>query len=159
MMFIINQDDLVGNVKGLLLRGGKDTLNRRNAAISIRQSKLEEEGRTHGGLDDILSTSRAPWNSSGVTLAIDGDGIAIDDELAVLGLDGSLESSVHGIVLEHVDLGKSSSVEFGQPMYGVKRRERTIYSRSIKGLHKCVEYVNKSASWHSLVDSDDFNIL
>jgi hypothetical protein len=103
-------------------------------AISIKWSKSEEEGWTHGGLDDILSTSRAPWNSSGVAPAKDGDGLAVNDELAVLGLDGSLESSVHGIVLEHVDLGKSSWVEFGEPMYGVKRRKRTIYSRSMKGL-------------------------
>lgn len=29
----------------------------------------------------------------------------------------------------------------------------------MKGLHKSVEYVNKSASLHSLVDGDDFNIL
>jgi hypothetical protein len=128
-------------------------------AISIKWSKSEEEGRTHGGLDDILSTSRAPWNSSGVALAKDGDGLAVNNELAVLGLDGSLESSVHGIVLEHVDLGKSSSVEFGEPMHGVKRRKRTIYSRSMKGLHKSVEYVNKSASRHSLVDGDNFNIF
>jgi hypothetical protein len=30
MMLTINQDDLVENVKGLLLRGGKDTLHRGN---------------------------------------------------------------------------------------------------------------------------------
>ena len=40
--------------------------------------------------NDILSTSRAPLNSSGVALAKDGDRIAVDDELAVLGLDGPL---------------------------------------------------------------------
>jgi hypothetical protein len=44
-------------------------------------------------------------------------------------------------------------------MYGVNRRKQTIYSRSMKGLHKSVEYVNKSASQHPLVDGDDFNIF
>ena len=83
-----------------------------------QHSKSEEERRTHGGHDNILSTSRAPLNSSGVKLAKDGDKIAIDDEFAVLGLDGSLESSVHGIVLEHVDLGKSASVKFGSRRTG-----------------------------------------
>jgi hypothetical protein len=53
-------------------------------AIRIKWSKSEKEGRTHGGLDDILSTSRAPWNSSRVALANDGDELAVDDELAVL---------------------------------------------------------------------------
>ena len=158
-MLTINHDYSVRNVKGLLVRGGKDTLHRRKTAINIKCFESEEEGRTHGGLDDILSTSRAPWNSSGVALAKDGDGLAVDNELAVLSLDGSLESSVHGIVLKHVDLGKNSSLEFREPMYGVKRRKRTIYSRSMKGLQEFVEHVHKSASRHSLVDSDDFNIL
>jgi len=44
----------------------------------------------------------------------DGDGLAVDDALAVLGLDGSLESSVHRILLEHIDLGKRASVELGE---------------------------------------------
>ena len=86
-------------------------------AISIKWSRSEEEGRTHGVLDDILSTSRAPLNSSGIALAKDGDGLAVDDELAVLGRYGSFESTGHGIVLEHVDLSKGASVEFGEPMY------------------------------------------
>ena len=95
MKLTINQDGLVGNVRCLLICGGKDTLHRRNMAISIKWSRSEEEGRTHGVLDDILSTSRAPWNrlSSGVALAKDGDGLAVDNELAVLSLDGSLESN------------------------------------------------------------------
>ena len=38
-------------------------------------------------------------------------------------------------------------------------QEPTIYSRSMKGLQEFVEHVHKSASRHSLVDSDDFNIL
>jgi len=106
--------------------------------MNIKWSKSEKEGRTYWGFDHILGTSSAPLNSSGVALAKDGDEIAVDNELAVLGLIDSLEPSVHGVV--HVHLAKSSSVEFGKPMYGVKRRKRTIYLWSMKGLPKSVEH-------------------
>ena len=33
----------------------------------------------------------------------DRDGLALDPELAGLGLDGALEAAVDGVVLEHVD--------------------------------------------------------
>ena len=58
-------------------------------------------------INDTLRTSRAPSNNSVVVLTKDGDGFAIDDELAVLGLSGSLESCVHGVVLENVDLDEN----------------------------------------------------
>jgi len=59
---------------------------------------------THSGLDDVLGTNRPPWNSRGVALGVDGDRLAVDDEFAILGLDGSLEATMDGIVLEHIDL-------------------------------------------------------
>ena len=96
-------------------------------------------------------------NSSGVMLSEDGDGLATDNELAVLGLDGSLESSVHGIVLEYVDLGKSASGEFGEPnlMYLVKRRKWTVYSRLMKGLPKSIAHALHLflgwRTWESLI--------
>jgi len=61
---------------------------------------------THSGLDDVVSTSRSPLNSSGVALGEDGDGLAVDDKFAILSLDGSLEATVDGVELKHVDLLK-----------------------------------------------------
>lgn len=63
----------------------------------------------HSGLDDVLSTGACPRDVGGVALGEDGDGLAVDDELAVGLLDGSLEASVDGIVLEHVDLNRGMS--------------------------------------------------
>jgi len=59
---------------------------------------------THSGLYNVLGTSRSPWNCRGVAFSVDDDRLAVDDEFAILGLDGSLEATVDGIVLEHVDL-------------------------------------------------------
>ena len=39
----------------------------------------------------------------GIPLAVDGHDMAVDDEVAILGLDGALELSVNAIVLEEVD--------------------------------------------------------
>ena len=58
-------------------------------------------------INDTLRTSRAPSNNSVVVLTKDGDGFAIDDELAILSLSGSLESCMHGVVLENVDLDEN----------------------------------------------------
>lgn len=77
-------DDLLGTtleVERGLLNGGEDT----------------------GGLDDVVGARLAPWDGSGVTLTVDGDGLAVDDELAVLGLNGALEAAVGRVVLEHVN--------------------------------------------------------
>lgn len=45
-----------------------------------------------------------PRNVRGIPLGIDGDGIAVDNEFAILGLDGTLEAAVGRIVLKHVCL-------------------------------------------------------
>jgi hypothetical protein len=37
---------------------------------------------------------------------VHADGVAIDNELAILGLDVTLELSVGGVILEHVDLNR-----------------------------------------------------
>ena len=64
---------------------------------------LVDGGEDTGGLDDVLSTDGSPVDVGGITLLEDGDGLALDPELAILGLDGALEAAVNGIVLEHVD--------------------------------------------------------
>jgi len=60
-------------------------------------------GENTSGLDDVISTDGAPRDLSGILLSENGDGFALDPELAILGLNGSLEPSVDGIILEHVD--------------------------------------------------------
>lgn len=77
-------DDLLGTtlqVSGSLFSGGEDT----------------------GGFDNVVGTSLSPLDGGGVSFTVDGDGLAVDDELAVLGGDGTLESTVGRVVLEHVD--------------------------------------------------------
>lgn len=77
-------DDLLGSslqVKGSLLGGGEDT----------------------GGLNNVVGTGGSPLDGSGVTLLEELDGLSVDDEVSVLGRDLSLEDSVGGVVLQHVD--------------------------------------------------------
>jgi len=62
---------------------------------------------THSRLDDVIGTSRPPLNGSGFALGEDGNGLAVNDKFAILGLDGSLEATVDGVKLEHVDLWKT----------------------------------------------------
>ena len=61
-------------------------------------------GKDTSGLDDVVSTDRAPRDVGGIPLGENSDGLALNPELAILGLDGSLESSMDGIIFEHVDL-------------------------------------------------------
>ena len=64
---------------------------------------LVDGGEDTSGLDDVLGTDGSPGDVGGVTLGKDLDGLSLDPELAILGLDGALEAAVNGIVLEHVD--------------------------------------------------------
>jgi len=77
-------DDLLGTslqVGGSLVDGGEDT----------------------GGLDDVVGTVGSPRDGSRVTLLVNGDLLAVDDELSVLVRDLALESTVGRVVLSHVD--------------------------------------------------------
>lgn len=80
-----------------LVDGGEDTLYRH-----VGQFSRCLYAHTHGGFDNVLGTDLTPLDVHGVTLAEDVDGLALDDELAILGLDRALEGAVDGVVLEHV---------------------------------------------------------
>lgn len=72
-------DDLLGttlDVGASLLNGGEDT----------------------GGLNDVLDAALAPRDAGRVPLAEDLDGLAVDDELAALGLNLAVEVAVGGVV-------------------------------------------------------------
>lgn len=70
--------------------------------MRVACDSLLDGGEDTGGLDNVVGTDRAPGDGRGVFLTEDGDGLAVDDELTVLGLDGALEAAVYGVVLEHV---------------------------------------------------------
>lgn len=77
-------DDLLGSTSNMglcLVDGGEDT----------------------GGFDYVVSTVLTPRDLGGVLLSVDVDGLAVDNELAILGLNGALEATVGGVILEHVD--------------------------------------------------------
>ena len=73
----------------------------------VRNSSCQRSrwAKTHSRLDNVLGASRSPVDVGGVALSEDGDRLAVDDELAILSLDGAFEATVDGVVLEHVDLG------------------------------------------------------
>ena len=60
-------------------------------------------GEDTGRLDNVVGSRLAPGDGSGVLLVVDIDGVSVNDEFTVLGLDRSLESTVGRVVLEHVD--------------------------------------------------------
>lgn len=60
-------------------------------------------GEDTSGFNDIGSFILGPWDLSRVAFGVDGDSLAINDELAILGLNGALVTAVGGVVLEHVD--------------------------------------------------------
>ena len=64
---------------------------------------LVNGGEDTSRLNDVVSTGLAPLDVGGVTLAIDVNGLVVDVKLAVLLLNGALESTVHRVVLEHVN--------------------------------------------------------
>lgn len=68
------------------------------------ETSLFNGGKHTSRLDNVLCTGLSPLDVGRVSLAIDDDGLVVDEELALLLLNGSLESTVHRVVLEHVDL-------------------------------------------------------
>jgi hypothetical protein len=61
-------------------------------------------GEDTGGLDDVLGALLGPGDVGGVTLGVEGDGLAVDDEVLAGDLDVTLEDTVGGVILEHVGL-------------------------------------------------------
>ena len=64
--------------------------------------RTKRKKKTNSRFDDVRGIGRTPGNSGRIALAEDGDGAAVDNELALLCFDASIESSVDGIVFEHV---------------------------------------------------------
>lgn len=62
-------------------------------------------GEDTSGLNNVFSTSGTPWDVGWITLLVELDGLAVDNELVgVVGGDLTLEVTVGGVILQHVDL-------------------------------------------------------
>jgi len=59
-------------------------------------------GENTGGLNNVVGTGLTPRNGSGITLAKDGDLLAINDDVRVIVGDLTLVLAVGRVVLEHV---------------------------------------------------------
>lgn len=65
---------------------------------------LVDGGEDTGGLNDVVGAGLGPLDVGGVTLRVELDGLAVDDEVVALVGDLTLEETVGRVVLEHVDL-------------------------------------------------------
>lgn len=73
---------------------------------------------TTSGFNNEVSTSLTPRNLSGIAFGRDSDFLAVDNELTILVFNGTLEATVNGVILEHVD-------------HVVKRNERVVDSNNL----------------------------
>lgn len=88
------------HVHGGVGRGGRDDdLLGATSQVSLG---LLGGGEDTGGLDDVLGAGLLPGDVGGVTLAVEGHGLAVDDQVLALDGDGALELTVGRVVLEHV---------------------------------------------------------
>lgn len=73
---------------------------------------------TTSGFNNEVSTSLTPRNLSGIAFGRDSDFLAVNNELTILVFNGTLEATVNGVILEHVD-------------HVVKRNERVVDSNNL----------------------------
>jgi hypothetical protein len=64
---------------------------------------LLHDGEETSRLQDILSTSIAPFDVSKISLLEDDDGLPVNDKLPILSLDCAIELAMGRVILEHVD--------------------------------------------------------
>lgn len=100
-------DDFLGatfQVGRSLFDGSEDTLYRFKSDRDALRVDAKHVRNTHSGFNNIVNALLTPRNVGGVPFGEDRDLLAIDYELAVLNLDGSLEATVGRVVFEHVCL-------------------------------------------------------
>ena len=92
--------DTIDEHRGAVLgRSGHDHL--LGAGLDVLAGGLVGEEET-GGLDDDLGADLIPLQVGGIHLGGDTDLLAVHDEGTILSLHIALESSVDGVILEHV---------------------------------------------------------
>jgi hypothetical protein len=67
-------------------------------------SGARDKRSAYSRFDNVFNAKRAPWDIRGIPFSKHGDGLALNHELSVLDLDGSLETTVDRVILEHVGL-------------------------------------------------------
>ena len=65
-------------------------------------ARVDGLGEEPGRLDDDVDAELGPGEVCGVALREDQDGLAIDDDLVAVELDGRVEASCDGVVLEEM---------------------------------------------------------
>lgn len=90
------------HVHGGVGRGGRDD-DLLGTTLQVSRG-LVGGGEDTGRLNDVLGASLGPGNVGGVTLSVELDLLAVDDQVRARDLDGALEAAVGGVVLEHVFL-------------------------------------------------------
>ncbi|MCY1242423.1 hypothetical protein D9M72_553830 [compost metagenome] len=80
-------------------RGGDQDLLGAGVEVLLGGSGLGEEA---GGLDDDVNAQLSPGEVRGVALGENLNDVAVDDDVAVLDLDGLLEAAAYGVLLEEV---------------------------------------------------------
>merc|ERR1712216_800844 len=95
-LLVVHTHDEHGGVTG----GGRND-HLLGTALHVSTSCLEPSEDT-GGLDDVVSAGAAPVDGGRVLLVESLDGLAVDDDGAVVVAHSALKAPVHGVVLEHV---------------------------------------------------------
>jgi hypothetical protein len=98
VLVLVDTDDVHGSVGG----GSRDD-DLLGTALEMGLG-LVNGGEDTGGLNDVVSAGLGPLDVGGVTLRVELDGLAVDDEVVALVGDLTLEDTVGRVVLEHVDL-------------------------------------------------------
>lgn len=103
VLLVVDTDDVHG---GIGRRGRDDNL---LGATDKMGLGLLGGGEDTSGLDDVLGAGVSPGDGRGVTLRVELDSLAVDDEVVTVVADLTLEDTVGGVVLEHVDLERGWS--------------------------------------------------
>ena len=99
VLFVVHAHD---EHRSFLVLGGGGDDDLLGAADEVGGS-LFGGGEHAGGLDDIFGAGLGPRDFLRVHAGIHLDGVAVDNQIAVLDFDGALELAVHGVIAEHVD--------------------------------------------------------
>lgn len=125
--FVVDTHDEHGSIRRW---SGNDHLLR--TALQVGRSLLGG-GEDTGGLDNVVGSSLGPWDLGGISLHVELDLLAIDDQGVFANLNCAFELSVCAVILEHVCLSPvnmcHSDDQDGGGTYGVLGlNERIVHS-------------------------------
>ena len=90
------------DVHGGISRGSRDD-NALGATLQVSTGLLGG-GEDTSGLDDVVGAGLGPGDRGRVALGVEGNLLAVDDQVLAINLNGTLELAVGGVILEHVGL-------------------------------------------------------